>query len=28
MWQLLKKIRYFMETVSPLPGGKHGLAKV
>ncbi|ENT2852546.1 hypothetical protein ACFGQ5_004935, partial [Salmonella enterica] len=24
----LKKVRHFMETVSPLPGGKHGLAKV
>lgn len=28
MWKLLKKVRYFMETVSPFPGGKHGLAKV
>ncbi|EHI0285979.1 IS630 family transposase, partial [Escherichia coli] len=28
MWQLLKKVRHFMETVSPFPGGKHGLAKV
>ena len=28
MWQLLKKIRHFMETISPFPGGKHGLAKV
>ncbi|EFT9411898.1 hypothetical protein KHA76_002479 [Salmonella enterica subsp. houtenae serovar 44:z36,[z38]:-] len=27
-WQLLKKARHFMETVSPFPGGKHGLAKV
>ncbi|EOB1826549.1 MULTISPECIES: hypothetical protein, partial [Shigella] len=26
--QLLKKVRHFMETVSPFPGGKHGLAKV
>ncbi|HFV6393879.1 TPA: hypothetical protein ACH9XH_005330, partial [Escherichia coli] len=26
--QLLKKIRHFMETISPFPGGKHGLAKV
>ncbi|EOC4578179.1 hypothetical protein ACT0CX_003814, partial [Shigella flexneri] len=25
---LLKKVRHFMETVSPFPGGKHGLAKV
>ncbi|WP_252965265.1 hypothetical protein, partial [Shigella sonnei] len=24
----LKKVRHFMETVSPFPGGKHGLAKV
>jgi transposase len=23
MWQLLKKVRHFMETVSPFPGGKH-----
>ncbi|ENV0872273.1 hypothetical protein ACONPO_003900, partial [Shigella flexneri] len=22
------KVRHFMETVSPFPGGKHGLAKV
>ncbi|EEN6514122.1 IS630 family transposase, partial [Salmonella enterica subsp. enterica] len=28
MWQLLKKVRHFMEIVSPFPGGKHGLAKV
>ncbi len=28
MWQLLRKIRRFMETASPFPGGKHGLAKV
>ncbi|HIB8418016.1 transposase [Escherichia coli] len=28
MWQLLKKVHHFMETVSPFPGGKHGLAKV
>jgi len=28
MWQLLKKIRHFMETASPFPGRKHGLAKV
>ncbi|MEW5562632.1 IS630 family transposase [Enterobacter asburiae] len=28
MWQLLKKVRYFMTTTSPFPGGKHGLAKV
>uniref|UniRef100_UPI001FCF1EAF transposase n=1 Tax=Escherichia coli TaxID=562 RepID=UPI001FCF1EAF len=28
MWQLLKKVRHFMDTVSPFPGGKHGLAKV
>ncbi|WP_241559982.1 hypothetical protein, partial [Shigella boydii] len=27
-WQLLKKVRHFMETVSPFPVGKHGLAKV
>ncbi|MGU9779248.1 hypothetical protein ACV3J7_23370, partial [Salmonella enterica subsp. enterica serovar 3,10:z10:-] len=25
--QLLKKVRHFMETVNPFPGGKHGLAK-
>ncbi|EOK2043568.1 TPA: hypothetical protein ACI7C0_004573, partial [Escherichia coli] len=24
----LKKVRHFMDTVSPFPGGKHGLAKV
>ncbi|WP_241609431.1 hypothetical protein, partial [Rosenbergiella australiborealis] len=23
-----KKVRHFMETVSPFPGGKHGLEKV
>jgi len=28
MWQLLKKVRHFMDTVSPFPCGKHGLAKV
>ncbi|KLW11696.1 hypothetical protein SK47_04385 [Enterobacter sp. BWH52] len=28
MWQLLKKVRHFMETASPFPGGGHGLAKV
>lgn len=28
MWQLLKKVRDFMKSVSPFPGGKHGLAKV
>lgn len=28
MCQLLKKVRHFMKTVSPFPGGKHGLAKV
>lgn len=28
MWQLLKRVRHFMKTVSPFPGGKHGLAKV
>ncbi|EBT5667961.1 IS630 family transposase [Salmonella enterica] len=28
MWQLLKKVRHFMDTISPFPGGKHGLAKV
>ncbi|MGC0879059.1 hypothetical protein WKG84_16300, partial [Pantoea agglomerans] len=22
------KVRHFMETASPFPGGKHGLAKV
>ncbi|MFM4127600.1 hypothetical protein AB8R75_24030, partial [Klebsiella quasipneumoniae subsp. similipneumoniae] len=26
--QLLKKVHNFMDTVSPFPGGKHGLAKV
>ncbi|WP_308381964.1 hypothetical protein, partial [Serratia marcescens] len=25
---LLKKVHNFMDTVSPFPGGKHGLAKV
>ncbi|MCC8286456.1 hypothetical protein, partial [Escherichia fergusonii] len=25
---LLKKVRHFMDTVSPCPGGKHGLTKV
>ncbi|GDD94023.1 IS630 transposase [Escherichia coli] len=28
MWQLLKKVRHFMETASPFPGGRHGLTKV
>lgn len=28
MWQLLNKVRHFMQTASPFPGGKHGLAKV
>ncbi|MDU1922797.1 IS630 family transposase, partial [Enterobacter sp.] len=28
MWQLLRKVHHFMESVSPFPGGKHGLAKV
>ena len=28
MWQLLKKVRHFMDTVSPFPGGKHGAAKM
>jgi transposase len=28
MWQLLKKVRHFMETASPFPGRRHGLAKV
>ncbi|MEB4500259.1 MULTISPECIES: hypothetical protein, partial [Klebsiella/Raoultella group] len=23
-----KKVHHFMDTVSPFPGGKHGLAKV
>lgn len=28
MWQLLKQVRHFMETVSPFPGGETWLAKV
>ncbi|BEH99503.1 hypothetical protein KB20921_22520 [Edwardsiella ictaluri] len=28
MWQLLKKVRHFMDTVSPFPGGEHRLVKV
>ncbi len=28
MWQLLKKVRHFMEIASQFPGGKHDLAKV
>src|SRR5471030_175115 len=28
MWQLLNKVRHFMKTVSPFPGGKHGQTKV
>lgn len=28
MWQLLNKMRHFMKTVGPFPGGKHGQAKV
>ncbi|CCJ73966.1 Transposase [Cronobacter condimenti 1330] len=27
MWQLLKKVRHLMDTVSPFPGRKHGLTK-
>lgn len=28
MWRLLQKVRHFMKTVSPFPGGRHGQAKV
>ncbi len=28
LWQLLKKVRHFMEAASPFPGGKHGQEKV
>ncbi|WP_275359161.1 hypothetical protein, partial [Xenorhabdus bovienii] len=28
MWQLLKKVRRFMETVRPFLGNKQGMAKV
>ena len=28
MWQLLNKVRHFMKTVSPFPGGKHDQAEV
>lgn len=28
MWELLGKVRRFMDTVSPFPGSPHGLAKV
>ncbi|HFL9043299.1 TPA: IS630 family transposase, partial [Escherichia coli] len=28
IWQLLRKVRHFMESISPSPGGKNGLAKV
>lgn len=28
MWQLLKKVRHFMNTVSLFPGGEHGLVKM
>lgn len=28
MWQLLKRVRYFMEHVSPFPGGGHGALKM
>ncbi|MCP9661582.1 IS630 family transposase, partial [Escherichia fergusonii] len=27
MWQLLKKVRHFMETVSPFPGANMGWQK-
>ncbi|ADV91969.1 IS630 family transposase [Vibrio vulnificus] len=27
MWQLLKRVRYFMDNVSPFPGGGHGRQK-
>ncbi len=28
LWQLLRKVKRFMETASPFPGNDHGLAKV
>ncbi len=28
MWQLLKRVRNFMDNVSPFPGGSDGLQKV
>ena len=28
MWQLLKRVRHFMDNASPYPGGDHGLMKV
>nr|WP_255414977.1 transposase [Rahnella sikkimica] len=28
MWQQLKKVKHFMSTGSPFPGGQHGLTKV
>ncbi len=28
MWELLRRVRRFMETASPFPGNQHGLAKV
>lgn len=28
MWQLVKKVRHFMNTISLFPGGHHGLVKV
>ncbi|WP_123420594.1 IS630 family transposase, partial [Gallaecimonas pentaromativorans] len=28
MWQLLGRVRHFMETVSPFPGSGHGIRKV
>lgn len=28
LWQLLRKVKHFMETASPFPGSNHGLAKV
>ncbi len=28
MWQLLKRVRNFMDNVSPFPGGGHGVQKV
>ena len=27
MWQLLKRVRYFMDNISPFPGGGHGRQK-
>ncbi|MDD1830294.1 IS630 family transposase, partial [Photobacterium sp. ZSDE20] len=28
MWQLLRQVKFFMDNVSPFPGGGHGVIKM